>query len=191
MIRRFLIFALALALALCPVCSVAEGADIATSSDILVAYFSCTGNTKQIAEYAAEALGADLYEIVPEISYTDGDLNYSDPGSRSSMEMGDDSARPAIASSMEHMEQYDTVILGYPIWFGEAPRIISTFVERYDFSGKTLVPFCTSGSSGLGSSDANLQALCSEASVWIPGKRFAGGATRETVAEWTQSLNLR
>ena len=107
-----------------------------------------------IAEYAADSLNAALYEIVPEIPYTDADLAYY-TGGRADKEQNDDSARPAISGEVSGMREYDTIILGYPIWHGQAPRIISTFLESYDFSGKTIVPFCTSHSSGIGSSATN------------------------------------
>jgi len=122
---------------------------------VLVAYFSATNTTQGIAEHIANGLSADIYEIVPEEPYTDADLNYNDNNSRTTIEMNDPDARPAISGSVEDMEQYDIVFIGYPIWWGEAPRIVSTFVESYDFSGKTIVPFCTSGGSGVGSSATN------------------------------------
>ena len=126
-----------------------------------------------VAEHIANGLNADLYEIVPEELYTEADLNYNDDNSRSTIEMNDPSARPAISGSVENMEQYDIVFIGYPIWWGEAPRIVSTFMESYDFSGKTIVPFCTSGSSGIGSSDSNLEQLTSGAD-WLAGRRLNG-----------------
>ena len=118
------------------------------ATKVLVAYFSATNTTQGIAEHIANGLNADIYEIVPEEPYTDADLNYNDNNSRTTIEMNDPDARPAITGSVEDMEQYDIVFIGYPIWWGEAPRIVSTFVESYDFSGKTIVPFCTSGGSG-------------------------------------------
>lgn len=124
---------------------------------ILVAYFSATGNTESVAQKLAEGLGADIYEIVPEIPYTDADLNYGDSSTRATMEQNDPTARPAISGSVESIEKYDIVFIGYPIWWGEAPRIMNTFIESYDFSGKTLVPFCTSGSSSFGNSDSALK----------------------------------
>ena len=119
-----------------------EQADAEPESDIkvLVAYFSATGTTKTLAEYAADAMAADLYEIIPEEPYTDEDLDYGNDRSRSSLEMNDPDARTSISGSVENMEQYDIVFIGYPIWWGQAPRIVSTFFERYDFSGKTIVP---------------------------------------------------
>ncbi len=160
-----------------------EEAETNEGSNILVAYFSATNNTEGIAEKLAEGLDADLYEIVPEQPYTDEDLDYGDPDSRTSVETDDPDIRPAISGTVEHMEQYDIVFLGYPIWWGEAPRIMSTFIESYDFDGKTIVPFCTSGSSGFGSSDSALQEAADQA-VWLEGKRFSAGASGEEVMEW-------
>lgn len=162
----------------------------AENSNILVAYFSATGNTKKIAEYMADAMGADLYEIVPAEPYTAEDLNYSDNNSRTSVEMNDDSARPAISGNVEQMAQYDTVFLGYPIWWGQAPRILCTFIESYDFSGKTIVPFCTSGSSGIGSSAQNLHGLAASDATWLEGERLRSDSTREDVVNWINSLGL-
>ncbi len=156
---------------------------------VLVAYFSATGTTKKLAEYAADAVGADLYEIVPEEPYTDEDLDYGDSNSRSSIEMDDPDARPAISGSVENMEQYDIVLIGYPIWWGEAPRIMSTFIESYDFSGKTLVAFCTSGGSGFGRSDSALKSAAGDA-AWLDGERLSSSASREDIVEWINGLGL-
>lgn len=147
----------------------------------LVAYFSCTGTTKTLAEYAAESLGADLYEIVPEDPYTDEDLAYYTNG-RADKEQDDPSARPAIAGGVENMDAYDRVVLAYPIWHGQAPRIISTFLESYDFSGKTILPFCTSHSSGIGSSASNLHSLCPDS--WLDGERFGSGTSKEEIEKY-------
>lgn len=156
---------------------------------ILVAYFSATNTTEGVAEHIANGLGADLYEIVPKEPYTDADLDYNDNRSRSTIEMDDPDARPAISGFVENMEQYDIVFIGYPIWWGDAPRIVSTFVESYDFSGKTMVPFCTSGGSGIGSSGANLEQLTSGA-TWLEGQRLNGSDSQETVMEWVNNLGL-
>ena len=153
------------------------------SAKTLVVYFAGTGTTKNIAEYAAEISGADLYEIVPEEPYTAADLAYYTNG-RADQEQNDPNVRPAISGGVENMDEYDTIILGFPIWHGQAPRIISTFLESYDFSGKTIVPFCTSHSSGIGSSADNLHALCSESVEWIDGRRFESGVSKEGVADW-------
>lgn len=156
---------------------------------ILVAYFSATGTTKGVAEHIANGLNADIYEIVPEEAYTDADLDYNDNNSRTTIEMNDADARPAISGSVENMEQYDIIFVGYPIWWGEAPRIVSTFMESYDFSGKTIVPFCTSGGSGIGSSASNLERLTSGA-TWLDGRRLNGSDSQDTVMEWVNSLDL-
>lgn len=158
-------------------------------SKVLVAYFSATGTTKGVAEHIANGLQADIYEIVPEEPYTDADLDYGDNNSRSTIEMNDASFRPAISGSVENMEQYDVVFIGYPIWWGEAPRIVSTFVESYDFAGKTVVPFCTSGGSGVGSSATNLEALTGGA-TWMEGRRLGGSDSQDTVMEWVNGLDL-
>ena len=162
-----------------------------TSSEgtkVLIAYFSATNNTEGIANHLDTILDADLYEIVPEAPYTSADLNYN-TDCRANREQNDASARPAISGSVDNMEQYDVIFLGYPIWWGQAPKIIYTFLESYDLSGKTIVPFCTSGSSGIGSSATNLHTLASSA-TWMDGQRFSGGASRSTVETWVNSLGL-
>ena len=156
---------------------------------ILIAYFSATNNTEGIANHLDAILDADLYEIVPETPYTSDDLNYNDSSSRSSREMDDPDARPAISGNVENMEQYDVIFLGYPIWWGEAPRIINTFLESYDLSGKTIVPFCTSASSPMGSSAAKLQDS-TDGATWLEGRRFSGGASEGDVQSWVDGLNL-
>lgn len=157
-------------------------------SKILVAYFSCTGTTRPLAEYAAEILNADLYEITPAEPYTEADLAYYTNG-RADQEQNDPDARPAISGDAEDMAQYDTVLIGYPIWHGQAPRIISTFLESYDFTGKTILPFCTSHSSGIGSSDTNLHPLADTAK-WLDGRRFAAGTSKEDIAAWLDEMNI-
>lgn len=166
----------------------AENKDETAGDKTLVVYFSATGTTRSLAEYAAEALAADIYEIVPEQPYTEADLAYYTDG-RADKEQSDPSARPGISGSVPNMSQYKTILLGYPVWHGEAPKIISTFLESYDFTGKTIVPFCTSHSSGIGSSDTNLHALTAGAD-WLAGKRFAGGTSKDAIEEWGRGLNL-
>lgn len=156
---------------------------------ILVAYFSATNTTEGVAKRLAEGLDADIYEISPEDPYSDADLDYGDNNSRTTIEMNDPDVRPAISGMVEHMEQYDVIFLGYPIWWGDAPRIMSTFVETYDFSGKTIVPFCTSGGSGIGSSAKNLEQLVS-GGEWLPGMRFNGSDSQDTIMEWAHGLGL-
>ena len=157
---------------------------------VLIAYFSATGNTKTVAEHLERALEADSFEIVPQTPYTSADLNYNASSSRSSTEMNDPLSRPAISGSVENFEQYDVVFLGYPIWFGQAPRIVSTFLEQYDFSDKTIVPFCTSGSSGIGASADNLHPLCPDTTTWIDGRRFGSSASESDVAQWATGLSV-
>jgi len=159
-------------------------------SKVLVAYFSATGTTKTLAEYAADAMGADLYEIVPEEPYTDDDLNYSDRNTRATVEQNDKNVRPAISGSVENMEQYEIVFLAFPIWWGEEPRIMDTFVEAYDFSGKMVVPFCTSGGSGIGSSGRNMQSLSTGDAAWLDGERLSSSASREDMVDWINGLGL-
>ncbi len=160
-----------------------------TGSKILVAYFSATNNTEGVAQKLADGLGADLYEIVPEQPYTDEDLDYNSD-CRANREQNDSTARPAISGTVDNMEQYDVVFLGYPIWWGEAPKIMSTFIESYDFSGKTIIPFCTSGSSRFGDSDSALRSAASGA-TWLDGHRFSAGASAEDVMAWADGLGIK
>ncbi|MBR1919293.1 MAG: aldo/keto reductase [Spirochaetales bacterium] len=159
------------------------------SSRILVAYFSATGTTETLAEYAADILDADLYEIEPEVPYTEADLAYY-TDCRADREQRDAAARPRIRGRVEDMSKYDTVVIAHPIWHGQAPRIISTFLESYDFSGKTLVSFCTSHSSPLGSSAANLRRLLPSDVSWLESRRFARGASRAEMESWLDSIGL-
>lgn len=156
---------------------------------VLVAYFSATGNTEGIAQHLQTILDADLYEIVPEVAYTDEDLNYSNDDCRANQEQNDPAARPAITGTLENPEDYDVVFLGYPIWWGQAPKVIYTFLESCDFGDATIVPFCTSGSSGIGSSADGLQELMENAQ-WLDGQRFSSGASQDEVAQWVDSLGL-
>ncbi len=149
----------------------------------LVAYFSASGVTKKLSENLAGAIGADLFEIVPETLYTDDDLNWRDKNSRSSVEMNDRSCRPAISSKVENMAQYDVVFIGFPVWWYREPSIIDTFAESYDFGGKTIVPFATSGTSGIGESGKNIGELAKDAHVF-DGKRFKANASAEELKDW-------
>ena len=163
--------------------------EVDMNTKTLVVYFSCTGTTELVAEYMTEILGADSYQIVPENPYTEADLAYYTNG-RADQEQNDPDVRPAISGGVENMDTYDTIILGYPIWHGQAPRIISTFLESYDFSGKTMIPFCTSHSSGIGSSASNLHVLCSESVEWLDGKRFEAGVSKESVQNWIGEIGI-
>lgn len=157
--------------------------------NVLVAYFSATGNTETVAGYLSEALSADLYSITPEIPYTSNDLNWRDEASRSVQEHNDHSLRPAISGGVEDMAQYDVIFLGYPLWWGDAPLIVRTFLESYDLAGKTIVPFCTSSSSSFGDSGKNLEEFAPDA-LWQDGERFTGRSTPDDVAEWLETLDL-
>ena len=136
---------------------------------ILVAVYSASGVTKRVGEEIAKICGGDFFVIVPKEIYTSDDLNWMNRNSRSSVEMNDPSARPEINGKVEDMDSYDTVIIGFPIWWGIAPRIIETFLESYDFSGKTIIPFCTSGGSGVGRSDSDLHKNVSADVKWAKG----------------------
>ena len=149
----------------------------------LVAYFSASGTTAKVAQKMAEAIGADLFEIKPETPYTSADLNWQNKNSRSSVEMNDCSSRPAIGIKVADMAQYSVVFVGFPVWWYREPSIIDTFMESYDFAGKTVIPFATSGGSGLGDSAANMQKLAKGAKV-VNGKRFSAGASADELKSW-------
>ena len=144
-------------------------------SKTLVAYFSASGTTARAAREIADAVGADLYEIRPAEPYSSADLNWMDKKSRSTVEMNDPACRPAIAEPVRDMDQYDTVFVGFPIWWYVEPRIIDTFLERYDLSGKTVIPFATSGGSGIGKAEKSLQDHCPKA-AWKKGGLVNSGA---------------
>ena len=148
----------------------------------LVVYFSATGSTKAVAEEIARLTGADLYEIAPAVPYTDEDLNYNNDDCRANQEMNDASARPAIGSEAIDVSSYDTVFIGYPIWWGTMPRIINTFLDTYDLSGKTVLPFCTSGSSGITQSVSDIRAAEPDADV--RGGLRASGANDSGIESW-------
>lgn len=153
-------------------------------SKTLVAYFSASGVTKGLAQQVASVTGGDLYEITPAIPYTDADLDWRNSKSRSSIEMKDKSSRPEIAGKVENMADYDTVYIGFPIWWYVAPTIINTFLEQYDLTGKTIIPFATSGSSGMGNTNAELAPSCKGA-VLKDGKRFEANADEAEIKTWT------
>ena len=152
---------------------------------MLIVYFSATGNTESLAQTIAEVTGADIYEIIPEEPYTDEDLNYSDDSCRANQEMNDPDARPAIAGEIENIDEYDTILLGYPIWWGTMPKIINTFLDTYDLSGKTIMPFCTSGSSGITTSVADIREICTDSEV-TDGFRGSSSTGRADIEEWLE-----
>ena len=155
----------------------------------LVVFFSPDDTVKAVAYAIAEALGADVFEVVPETPYTEADLAYY-TDCRADREQNDSAARPAIAVWPESLDQYDTILIGYPIWHGQAPKILYMLLEGIDVSGKTIVPFCTSASSGAGSSARNLQALTGETASWLDVKRIANHSTADDIRDWALSLNL-
>ena len=154
----------------------------------LVAYFSCTGTTKSLAENLAKAVDGDLFEIKPKKEYTSSDLNWMDKSSRSSLEMNDKNSRPEILNKVNNMDDYDTVFLGFPIWWYVAPKIINTFLESYDFSGKTIITFCTSGGSSMGKTLQELKLSCLNDTTWIDGKRFSRNTSVEELRNWVDNL---
>ena len=154
-------------------------------SKVLVAYFSASGVTAKMAKKLADAIEADLFEITPEEPYTKADLNWMNKKSRSSVEMNDRSCRPAIRSRVGNMAQYDVVFVGFPVWWYREPSIIDTFMEAYDFNGKTIIPFATSGMSGIGESGKNMQDLAEGAKV-LPGKRFKNSESTGELKSWSE-----
>ncbi len=157
-------------------------------SKILVAYFSASGVTKKAAENLAQAAGADLYEIKPAVPYTKDDLNWMDKKSRSSVEMNDKSSRPAIADSDAEISQYDTIFLGFPIWWYVAPTIVNSFLESYDFSGKRIILFATSGGSGFGKTAAGLKDSVAADTAIVEGKILNGANSVDDLRKWVETI---
>lgn len=173
------------------VSSEASAEDTNSGSSVLVVYYSATGNTAEVAQYIADSTGGDLFEIQPVEPYTDDDLNWTDDNSRVSQEHADESLRDVelVADTVDNWGQYDTVFIGYPIWWGIAAWPVDGFVEANDFSGKTVIPFCTSSSSGLGES-GQLLADMAGTGDWQEGQRFRSGASQEDVQSWIEELGL-
>jgi len=155
----------------------------------LVAYFSASGTTAKVAESLAEAIGADIYEIEPEEPYTKADLNWMDKQARRTIEMNDPASRPAISGKRDNMADYDTVFIGFPVWWYVAPTIINSFLESYDMSGKTIVPFATSGGSDMGKTNEKLQPSCQGAKLLV-GRVFKSNANKHELADWVEGLHL-
>lgn len=153
----------------------------------LVAYFSASGVTAKLAENLAEAISADIFEIEPEVPYTKADLDWTNKQSRSSLEMNDLSSRLAIRESRDNMDDYDTIFVGFPIWWYIAPTIINTFLESYNLSGKTIIPFATSGGSGMGKTNEKLLPSCKGAKL-IDGKVLSSTASKTELSDWVDSL---
>ena len=157
------------------------------SSKTLVAYFSCSGVTKQVAENLAKAASADLHEIKPEVPYTKADLDWTDKKSRSTIEMNDPASRPAITDGLSSAAEYDTVFIGFPVWWYSAPTIINTFLESCDFKGKTLIPFATSGSTPIEGSEEKLQAAYPDL-TWKKGKLLNGNPSADQLSAWVKEI---
>jgi len=160
------------------------------SDKAIVCYFSCTGNTEHLAKKAADALSADLYEIVPEEPYTSADLNYGASSSRTSKENADPSSRPEIKGGAPDLSGYGIIVIAHPIWWGKAPRIIQTFVESQDFSGKRMTTIATSGSSSIGSSQ-NVLREATKGATWFPGRRFSSSVTVKELNDFFESSGIR
>ena len=158
-------------------------------SKVLVAYFSASGVTAKLAERLAKAIGADLHEIQPEVSYTEADLDWMDKKSRSSVEMNDKSFRPVVANKVENMEQYQVIFIAFPIWWYVAPTIVNSFMEQYDLTGKTIIPLATSGSSGMGNTNKELAGSCLGAEL-KEGKRFPADASAEELKVWAEGFGI-
>ncbi len=171
---------IAAALAVC-LTATAQNQQVMNSKKTLVAYFSATGTTERVAELIAEVTGGDLYEITPVQEYTAADLDWTDKTSRSTKEMNDSKSRPAIKADLQNAGSYDIIYIGYPIWWNLAPRAVNTFLETYDFSGKTVIPFATSGGSGISGAEKRMKTIC-PAADWQRGKLVNSGA-----AAWAKS----
>ena len=155
----------------------------------LVAYFSASGVTAQVAGKLAEAVGADLFEIAPKVPYTKADLDWMDAKSRSTVEMKDPGSRPELAAALPNAADYDTVYVGFPIWWYVAPTIINTFLESYNLKGKTIIPFATSGGSGMGKINENLAPSCPGAKL-LHGKVFSSYSSKADLSAWVETLSL-
>ncbi len=164
----------------------ADATEASSNSNTLVVFFSATGTTKGVAQMIADATGADTYEILAAQTYTESDLNWNDKNSRTTTEQNDKSVRPEIGSEKLSLDGYSTIYIGYPIWWGEEPRIMDTFAQSYDFTGKTMIPFCTSGGSGIGSSGKNLAEIAGTGN-WVEGDRLSADTD---IAAWIKGLNL-
>ena len=162
--------------------------DASTDADTIVVYFSATGTTKGVAERIANVTNADIFELIPAEPYSDSDLDWNDSSSRTTIEMNDPDVRPAIANDTIDLDSYTTVYIGYPIWWGDAPRMMSTFVEAHDFDGKTVIPFCTSGGSGIGRSGSNLASQAGSGN-WLEGGRLDAGISESEIQDWINDLN--
>ena len=157
-------------------------------SKVLVTYFSASGVTRGVAQNIADSIGADLFEIRAKRPYTEQDINWHDKNSRSSIEMNDKSSRPEIEVTVSKLDDYDTILIGFPVWWYTAPTIINTFIESLDLSGKTLIPFCTSGGTGISGCERDLKNEYPKYN-WKEGRRFTGNESKESIKNWIGGLN--
>lgn len=157
----------------------------------LVAYFSASSVTAHVAEKLADVTNADLFEIKPKVPYTAADLNWNNKNSRSSVEMNNQSFRPEISTKLASINEYDTIFIGFPIWWYVAPTIINTFMESYDFSNKIVIPFATSGGSGIEKAEKVLHGLVSDKTIWKSGKLIKANIDKESLSIWIDKLNLK
>ena len=165
-----------------------ESEDLMNTNSVVI-YFSATGNTERIANMIGDVTGSSVIEIIPTNSYTDEDLNYTNDNCRANREQNDDNARPEIENIIDNIDSYDTIYLGYPIWWGDVPKIILTFLDTYDLEGKTIVPFCTSGSSGISTSVNTLRNYNSNINV-LDGRRFSTSDDESDISNWISGLSL-
>ena len=165
-----------------------DSPEMESSEGTLVVYFSATGTTAGVAEKIAAITGGDLYRIVPAEPYSSADLNWNDRNSRSTKEQNDSKARPQIAGQLPDLTGYGVIYIGFPVWWGEEPRIMDTFAESCDFTGKTVIPFCTSSSSGIGRSGTNMEELAGSGN-WLNGRRFAGSVSEADLKSWIDSVS--
>ena len=159
----------------------------ASNKKVAVVYFSATGTTKQVAELIKDETSADIFEIMPKQKYTSEDLNYGDRNTRATKEQNDENARPEIENKID-LSNYDIVYLGYPIWWGNVPKIVLSFMDNTNLDGKTVIPFCTSGSTGISTSENTLKSYKTNIN-WISGKRFSNSTTKDEVSNWIKNLN--
>ena len=168
-------------------CGSSNAAQMDTQSKTLVVFFSANGHTAELAKNLSATIGANLFEITPKVEYTSADLDWHNEKSRSSVEMKDEKARPEITGKIENFDSYNTIILAYPIWWDIEPRIVDTFLESYNFTGKTIVPICTSGGSGIENSQSHVQKIC-PAATWKNGKRFSASTSKDDLKKWYDKL---
>ena len=159
-------------------------------SKILVAYFSASGVTAKAAKKLAKAEEADIFEIKPKISYTAADLDWTNKKSRSTLEMSDPACRPEIVGRVDNMDKYGTIFVGFPIWWGREPSVVDTFLDSYDFTGRKIVPFCTSGGSGIEKATEHIREIVGDGVAYDIGKRLGGEITENDLKIWTEGLSL-